>query len=285
MLDLFAQGRLPNNFIEITPELGSLFAGYWDKVMPPERLGNMALPFFHLRSSNFWHLVPVPGQEAALQATRQVDTLSQLNKLVLGAQLDHDLFELLQNAERRNALRTVLIQTYFAPELQSILLGLSDLNLQSFIYSQNLIERARKQIKETLAKEDEYVAARDQGFRRAIIRIYENRCAFCGVRMLTTEGRTAVDAAHIVPWSISHNDDVHNGMALCRLCHWTFDEGLATVSKHYAVELSGELRITQNYPGHLLTLEGRTILEPGEQTLWPEIEALKWHKENVFRRR
>ena len=66
VLDLFAQGRVTANLIEIMPELGELFAAYWLKVMPPERRGNLALPFFHLRSSGFWRLVPQPGQEAAL---------------------------------------------------------------------------------------------------------------------------------------------------------------------------------------------------------------------------
>ena len=33
--------------------------------------------------------------------------------------------------------------------------------------------------------------------------------------MLTLEGHTVVDAAHIKPWSASHNDCPTNGMALC----------------------------------------------------------------------
>jgi putative restriction endonuclease len=43
-----------------------------------------------------------------------------------------------------------------------------------------------------------------------------------------------------VPWSISHDDDLHNGMALCRLCHWTFDQGLLGVSSKYLLLLSEE---------------------------------------------
>jgi hypothetical protein len=34
--------------------------------MPPERRGNLALPFFHLRSSKFWHLIPRSGDEESL---------------------------------------------------------------------------------------------------------------------------------------------------------------------------------------------------------------------------
>jgi len=143
------------------------------------------------------------------------------------------------------------------------LLALGEINLHTFIYSQHLIEQARKQVKETLGEEDAYqLAVRDQGFRRAVVKIYNHRCAFCGVRMLTADGRTAVDAAHIIPWSISHDDDLHNGMALCRLCHWTFDQGLLGVSAKFMVLLSTELRITQNVPGHLQTLEGRSIIGP-----------------------
>ncbi|OGO35381.1 MAG: hypothetical protein A2W35_01195 [Chloroflexi bacterium RBG_16_57_11] len=192
VLDLFAQGRIMVNLIEITPELGESFAAYWSKVMSPD--------------------------------------------------------------------------------------------LRTFIYSQHLIEQARKQVKETPGGADAYqLTVRDQGFRRAVVRIYNHRWAFCGVRMLTADGRTAVDTAHIIPWSISHDDDPHNGMALCGLCHWTFDQGLLGVSAKYLVLLSGELRITQNVPSHLLTLESRSIIGPAEQALWPHLEALEWHRQNVFR--
>ena len=291
VLDLAAQGRIANNLIEITPELGELFAAYWSKVMPPERRGNLALPFFHLRSSGFWHLQPRPGMETALQSTRQVDTLSQLGKLILGASLEGDLLQLLQSTERRNALRTALIQTYFAPEYQADLLALGEINLQAFVYSQHLIEQAHQQVKETAGGEENYQPmVRDQGFRKAVVRIYEHRCAFCGVRMLTLDGHTAVEAAHIIPWSLGSEkmayavDDPHNGMALCRLCHWSFDEGLLGVSAKYLVLISGELRITQNLPGHLSTLESRPILGPAEPGLWPYIESLEWHQLNVFRK-
>jgi putative restriction endonuclease len=154
VLDLFAQGQITTNLIEVTPELSELFAAYWSKVMPPERRGNLALPFFHLRSSGFWQLLPHPGQETALAAARQVDSLRRLGRLILGARLDDDLFQLLAETGPRNALRTILIQTYFAPEYQPALQTMGEINLQAFVYSQHLIDEARKQIRETPGESD-----------------------------------------------------------------------------------------------------------------------------------
>jgi putative restriction endonuclease len=285
ILDLFAQGFIQTNLIGISPELGNIFSQYWQIVMPPDRRSNIALPFFHLRSSSFWHLLPVPGKEALLEDTRQVDSLSQLQKLVLGARLDDGLFQLLQMEEPRNAFRVALIQTYFGPELQPALLQQGAVNIQIYLYSQELIDKVQRQIKETTNEENQYKTnVRDQGFRRAVVKVYDHRCAFCGVRMLTVDGHGAVDAAHIVPWSVSHNDDPRNGMALCRLCHWTFDEGLASVSTKYTMLLSPELRTSHNVPGHLLTLEGRPIISPVDPAFMPDLQSLSWHRETYFRK-
>ena len=103
--------------------------------------------------------------------------------------------------------------------------------------------------------------------------------------MLTSDGHTAVDAAHIVPWSLSRNDNPRNGIALCKLCHWTFDEGLIGVSQKYVVTTSPQLNLNHNVPGHLLTLSGRIVLGPSEQILWPDLSALGWHFSEVFRKR
>jgi putative restriction endonuclease len=287
VMDLFAEGSITTNLIELTPELGELFTLYWARVMPPDQHGNLALPFFHLRSDGFWHLLPQPDKEAFLTAARQIRSVNQLRDVVLGARLDEELYTLLGIEESRDLLRTVLIETYFALEVQPGLVKQGVINIESFYYSQKLLELARtKQTKERLEDEDGYEpSARDQGFRRAVVIAYDHRCALCGIRMLTPDGHTVVDAAHIVPWSISRNDDPRNGMALCRLCHWTFDEGLIGVSSSYVVITSPQLAIGQNVPGHLLTLSDRGIIGPVEQPLWPDLDALSWHHRHVFRTR
>ena len=87
-----------------------------------------------------------------------------------------------------------------------------------------------------------------------------------------------VEAAYIVPWSRSRNDDIRNGMALCRTCHWGFDEGMLGVSDNYTVITSRSIGIDPNSPGLLSILSGRGILPPADRDLWPAKEYLAEHR-------
>ena len=286
-MDLFAEGVITSNNIEPTTELVELFTIYWSKVMQPDQRSTMAYPFFYLRSEGFWHLVAQPGKQAILDATRNVTSMTHLQTFVQCARLNEELYSLFCVEATRNLFRAVLIETYFATELQPVLIEQGSINVEAFRYSQELLERARNQCtKEGLEDAERYrPAVRDQAFRRAVIQAYSHRCAVCGLRMITSDGHTAVDAAHIEPWSVSHNDNPTNGMALCRLCHWTFDEGLITVSAQYTVLTSRQLSTNQNFPGHLLTLTGRPIIGPEDQILMPDLDALSYHRKEVFRAR
>jgi putative restriction endonuclease len=286
VLDLFEQGMVETNLIELTSDLGELFSQYWVKVLPFGRRGNIVIPFFHMRSEGFWHLLPRTGKEEALNTTSQMRSLPQFREMIIGARLDETLYQLLCVREPRDLLRSVLIQTYFAPELQGLLVEQGAVNHESFLYSKKLLEQPEQQtLRETLAEEETYrPVARDQGFRRAVVIAYAHRCALCGVRVRTLDGRTVVAAAHIVPWSVGHDDRPANGMALCRTCHWVFDEGLLSVSLAYEIVASNELRVVDNLPGYLIGLEGRSIVRPLERVYWPDPESLGWHRKHVLRR-
>jgi putative restriction endonuclease len=285
VLDLFEQGEIEANLIEITPDLGELFTQYCLTVLPFNRPGNLALPFFHLRSDGFWHLLPRHSKEETLASVSQIRLLSRLRETVFGARLDEALYEILHVQESRDLLRSVLIETYFAPEIRGSLIERGAVNQEAFLYSKELLERKGPQTVEEAVVEGAYrPAARDQGFRRAVVTAYVHRCALCGIRVQTLDGHTVVAAAHIVPWSVSHDDRPANGMALCRTCHWTFDEGLLRVSSTYEILASDQLRVFSNLPGYLTNLEGRGIVRPVEEAYWPDPASLEWHRDHVFRR-
>lgn len=278
VIDLFAQGTILTNLIAPNLELGELFAMYWAKVMPPDRDGNLVLPFYHLSSDGFWHLQATPGNESAINVP--IRSIIQMRDLVFGAKLDDELYTALQSENHRDMLRAVLIETYFSANLQPILLNQSNVNLAAYHYSQQLLDQARKH--QSLSSENVEEPVRDQGFRRAVVSAYEHRCAFCGVRMLTPQNHTVVDAAHIIPWSYSHNDDPRNGLALCKLCHWTFDKGLVSVSSKYRILTSPQLNTSNNISGHIGTLNQRDLILPSEQSFYPEKDYLEWHRREKF---
>lgn len=282
VLDLAAEGSLQTNLVALTPELGEMFVTYWKLVMPPDRVANLSLPFFHMKNDGFWHLIPYPGQESVLEAIRQIAGMAELRRTVIGAQLDEGLYQLICAEGLRNALRSAIIQHYFHPAVHERLLEQGQVNMMAFQYSQALLTGARSGGISTIQDADQKPAVRDQGFRRAIVTAYDHRCVLCGIRLLTNEGLTVVNAAHIVPWSVSHNDDPRNGLCLCRLCHWVFDVGLASINSQYRVRLSDQMSALDNRAGYLTTLDSRPIFEPIEPTYNPDVDALEWHRDNVF---
>ncbi|MBP1466856.1 HNH endonuclease [Candidatus Chloroploca sp. M-50] len=285
IMDLIAQGEITENFIELKSDLLETFDLYWEKVMGGKRQTTIAMPFYHMKSEGFWYLVPIPGQEIALNSP--VRSLVRMRQCLLGAKLDPELFALLTVAETRDALRQILIETYFAPQTRPILVEVGIITAQAFAYSRELLVRSQRRFKlrETPEVEAHYFAeSRSTGFRRTIVSAYQHTCAICRIRIVTPEGRTAVSAAHIVPWSISHNDDPRNGMALCGLHHWAFDEGVVSIEPStYRIIVSPVVRSDDEATTPLRTLHDQPLYLPENEEIYPAKEALRWHQKELFR--
>ena len=282
VMDLVARGVITSRLISITGELvelNELFTDYWRSIVPVTRTSSIAFPFSRLHREPFWKLLPLPGREITGAVVDSIGTVSQLRNAAIGAEIDEALFVHMTSVAGRAALASALLRSCFSEVGQRSLSEQNSVHGEAFQYSRILESAAHSfSAGEQVFPSDYKVAARDQGFRRAIVLNYDHRCAFCGTRIVTSEGHTVVDAAHIVPWSVSQNDDIRNGMALCKLCHWGFDEGLIGVSDSYAVIISRQVAQAHNAPGVLLNLTGRDILGPRDKALWPHQVHLKWHR-------
>ena len=279
VMDLIAQGEITTSFIEPALELLETFNTYFARIMPPGSTTSMAYPFSRLSTDGFWERIPKAGYDAKTQYN--VSSMKRLREVYYGARLDEDLFRLLCDPETRERLRAVLIETYFAPEVHPVLLEQGQVNYEAYEYSRLLVTDPEAGYREESKEKSGKV--RDQGFRKAIVSLYRHRCALCGIRMLTPEGHTVVEAAHIVPWSRTRDDRPANGMALCRLCHWYFDEGLMGVGKKYEVLVSKRVQVEANLPGHVLSLDERRIVTPEREVFWPGQENLAVHRRECYR--
>jgi putative restriction endonuclease len=279
VLDLFTMGGIVDGRVPVSPELGELFSTYWSRVLPSAYRQNLALPFFHLQNDGaFWRLVAIPGNASV---PKQISSVSRLRELIAYAELDPALVACLSVKKERARLREVLIRQYFTRDIQADLLEQAEINTQAYEYSNLLLDL--RIVAEPQAIGEYIPAARNQGFRRAIVTAYDYRCAMCGIRVLTADGHAVVDAAHIHAWSESRNDNPTNGLSLCRLCHWSFDEGLLGADMERTILVSPQLSAQSNVPGHLAQLARRPLIGPGDTRLAPDPAALWWHRSNVFR--
>jgi putative restriction endonuclease len=68
-------------------------------------------------------------------------------------------------------------------------------------------------------------------FRQEVRKAYSSTCFLCGAYLPQTSYNSTpgVDAAHIMPWNEDELDEVFNGLCLCKLHHWAFDEAIVII--------------------------------------------------------
>lgn len=92
-----------------------------------------------------------------------------------------------------------------------------------------------------------------------------------------------IDACHIVPFSVSYDDTVTNGIALCPNLHRAFDRGLIAIDKNYKVVVSDTFREDETSYS-IRSFDGIEIKLPTLKSYFPTINNFQWHFNNVFKK-
>lgn len=122
---------------------------------------------------------------------------------------------------------------------------------------------------------------RDRVFRRIVLRAYDERCAFTGLKLINGRGRAEVDAAHIKPVEYNGPDTVHNGIALSGTAHWMFDRGLISLSNDLKILISRQVNDIDSVQA-FINKTGRAT-PPIRSTDRPHPHFLEWHREHCFK--
>lgn len=121
---------------------------------------------------------------------------------------------------------------------------------------------------------------RDMAFRSSVRVAYDKRCAITGLKLINGGGRPEVQAAHIRPIAHGGSDSVRNGIALSGTVHWMFDRGLLSIADDFEI-----LVASKKVPDDALRLirEDRRLLVPARADLHPLRDALRYHREQIFK--
>jgi putative restriction endonuclease len=287
VLELVRKGELYANRIEITLELVLEFKTIWSKLVVTPHTANFSLPFFHMKSEPFWRLVTNAGMTIPITSSNSIKSLGALKESVAFAEIDKDLFELMKDPVNHAVIEEALLDQYF-PETKSRFRTLendlfSQLEVQILQEDRESYSERIEELKETLSKEqfEEEIFVRGGVFKREIPKIYEYQCAISGMRVESTSNAQLVDACHIVPFAISKDDTITNGISLSPNLHRAYDRGLITINNEYVVRISPSIR-EKDSPYSLRQFEGKRIILPSETRYYPSLENLTWHRKECF---
>ena len=283
ILDLVERNGVRENWIRLTPELVAAFHALWRVVVPAETWSErIVYAFRYLIRDRFWMLYK-NGAIVDVGDLGHPTSISQLNVVADAGRFSNDLWSLIQDRSARDVLRQTLLTVYFGQQKmadQIVQVAQTD-PLEA--EARRLVEEAKKQrfrrqpwpIK---FRESDVGYIRHNLFPQVVRRLYDHQCAVCQLQVRDSSGRTLIDAAHIMPFATYGNDDPRNGLALCPNHHRGFDAGWFSVSNAFQIiassHISGKI--------DLYISNGTRLVLPTQAEYAPAIDALTWHRENVF---
>ncbi len=282
---------ISDNKIYISSELVSVYKSIWSNFVKSEKHHCIfAMPFYHLKTSGFWKLIPKRGFENAIQSKVAMKTFSNLNEAVDYVQIDDTLYDLLKDNKTREVLKDVIIEKYFSSSItknfsESVPNYLDNikydiLNDSSEIYKTKMVQLQNNLLSDSF-EEEKFV--RGGVFKKQIPLLYRNSCAISELQITTNLNLTLIDACHIVPFNASYDDTITNGISLSPTLHRAFDRGLISIDNDYKVIVSNMFIESGESFYSLKQFAGKKILLPENNKYYPNEDNLIWHRENIFK--
>ena len=287
IFELIRKGDITSNQIEITPELVLEFKSNWSKLVVTQHSPNFSLPFFHMRSEPFWRLITNIGMNIPLTSSHSIKSLNALKESIAFAELDKEFFRLLIDPIHNGLFVDQILEKYFHETRTNY--NSKDYNVYNQLETQMLNDNRAvyssriKELKETLPQEqfEEEIFVRGGIFKKEIPKIYNYHCAISGMRIESSTNAQLVDACHIVPFAISKDDTITNGISLSPNIHRAFDRGLITINSEYLIRVSPAIKENDS-PFSLKQFDGKQIILPTNIHFYPSMENLDWHRKECF---
>jgi len=210
----------------------------------------------------------------------RLKTIGALQDAVDYAYLDDQLFEYLLAPDSRQKLIGALVTEWF-PDRMAELAQLMKVDHFGQI-TESYRQEGGKLYAPEVAEDEARLVVHDAAFRRTFVSIYDYRCALCELKALDYLNRHIVDRAHIRPFSEFYDDQVSNGLCLCKNHHWAFDRGWLSIDDGYHAIVSGHVKEDSRSGTTLADYHGHPISVPDEECYIPRKEALSWHRGNRF---
>jgi len=284
LMELVEEGIVIDNRFEANGDLVGPFLENWQLLVSTPHQADFTQPFYYLQSDKangapFWYLIPKQG----FSINAYIKSVNTLAEVLDHGELRADLFVLFLDSVSRTILQTALQDAYF-PDRKAHFLAAKHSG-EGYLHEVEayILQEPEAKYKTIRIDTEEEVFVRNGLFKRYILQLYQNTCAFTGMRLVSGHGHSFVDACHIVPFSASHDDRIGNGIALCPNMHRAFDRGLLSVNEDYRIIVSPHFKENEDHDYSLRKLHGRKIQGPQATQYLPQLDKLDWHRQHIFK--
>ena len=276
LIELIQKQETPTNQIFLSPELVALYKDNWSILVTTDHSPNFLLPFFHLKGNGFYRTILKDGTEQK----SLIRNFEYLSEVIQYSCFNEDLFELLIQPETSSILLKTILDRYFSDTKERY--------FKKHKISESYLNRIEKDFKESNVylyneNDDTEKFLRGALFKRLVPKTYEYKCAITGMKVITMQDYNMIDACHIIPFNISKDDTVSNGISLCPNLHRAFDRGMISLDDTFTVIVSESFSEDETNNYSLRKLKGSKILLPFDKKLYPSLDKIRWHREKVFK--
>lgn len=123
-------------------------------------------------------------------------------------------------------------------------------------------------------------------FNAEVLRVYDNRCALCGLDIKIGTELLALEATHIKWRQYGGPDQVNNGLAFCSLHRRLFDGGAFSLipdQERYVCQISRLAKGSRGLKEWLWSYHDHYLSQPNDPLGIPKLEYVTWHRTEVFR--
>ena len=157
-------------------------------------------------------------------------------------------------------------------------LNTKDRTFKNYIVS----KKTKNRIAQRIAKTEEDTCGSQNVFKEVIREAYDYKCAITETAInfennISKSFNTNLQAAHIKPDTFSGPLNQNNGILLNLDMHFAFDRGCISLNDNYEVIVHEKLN-----DSYLMQFNNRKIKLPKNKSFHPNIEYIKFHRENIF---
>ncbi|MCL7941312.1 HNH endonuclease [Halomonas sp. ATCH28] len=277
-------GHFSSPRVAINKRLLARYHDLYEAATGNRQAANPRLPLWHLRNDRgpagpLWSPDYAPELAPHADQLGQPKSLDNLLARFASACLDAQLFAALQDSDIARQACALLTHHYLSDDPPALkrLTEYLERALASGEY-----EKAPESLAGTL-QESSQQYARSAAFRSLVLEAYDYRCAASRLRYITPDYRYLVEAAHLIPFSVSQDDRPVNGLALTPNLHWAMDTHLIAPGPDHRWHVSQAVDTLVPDNDWLCQLDGQPLVLPRNPRWQPTPEALAWRMDHLQR--